>query len=181
MVADLLDLIVADQPVLHGQVRIRGTRVPVSIILDCLAAGMNEDEIAVQYPTLPEGAVRAATAYGALLAKEEVLAPPRQVELKLDENLPADVAAAAQSAGLDVDTVADEGLTGAIDDDVVYVATREERFLVTLDRGLANIRLHPPCSRRSVGEKAFPSMHWCDKRQATVGENVGKDVRDSGS
>ncbi len=73
MATELLDLIVVDPSVLHGQVRIRGTRVAVSIILDCIAAGMSEEEIFVQYPTLPEGAVRAAAAYAALLAKEELL------------------------------------------------------------------------------------------------------------
>lgn len=73
MVVEPLDLVVAEPRVLHGQARIRGTRVPVSVVLDCLAAGLTEQEIAAQYPTLPEGAVRAAAAYGALLAKEEVI------------------------------------------------------------------------------------------------------------
>jgi uncharacterized protein (DUF433 family) len=73
MQEEVLHLIVADPGVLHGQVRIRGTRIPVSVVLDCLAAGMTEQEIVVQYPTLPMGAVRAAAAYGALLAKEEVV------------------------------------------------------------------------------------------------------------
>ncbi|HVX20281.1 MAG TPA: DUF433 domain-containing protein [Acidimicrobiales bacterium] len=73
MEPDQLRLIVADPGVLHGQVRIRGTRIPVSVVLDCLAAGMTEREIGTQYPALPAGAVRAAAAYGALLAKEEVI------------------------------------------------------------------------------------------------------------
>ena len=73
MPADPLHLIVTDPEVLHGQVRIRGTRIPVTVVLDCLAAGMTEQEIVAQYPTLSSGAVRAAAAYGALLAKEEVL------------------------------------------------------------------------------------------------------------
>jgi uncharacterized protein (DUF433 family) len=73
MEADLRDLIVADSSVLHGQARIRGTRIPVSVVLDCLAAGMTEQEIVGQYPTLSVGAVRAAAAYGALLAREEVV------------------------------------------------------------------------------------------------------------
>lgn len=57
----------------HGQACIAGTRIPVSVVLDCLAAGMTEEEIRGQYPTLPDGAVRAAVAYGALLAREELL------------------------------------------------------------------------------------------------------------
>jgi len=68
----LLDLSEPDPSVLHGQVRIRGTRVPVSVVLDCLAAGMTEVEIHEQYPTLPVDATRAALAYAAVLAREEL-------------------------------------------------------------------------------------------------------------
>jgi len=39
MTREQLDLIVTDPKVLHGQARIAGTRVPVSVVLDCLAAG----------------------------------------------------------------------------------------------------------------------------------------------
>jgi uncharacterized protein (DUF433 family) len=72
MVADLLALIDADSSVLHGQVRFRGTRVPVSVVLDCLASGMAEAEIHDQYPSLPVNATRAALAYAAVLAREEL-------------------------------------------------------------------------------------------------------------
>ena len=69
---ELLDLIDADPSVVHGQARFRGTRIPVSVVLDCLAVGMTADEIHAQYPSLPDEAVRAAIAYGALLAREEL-------------------------------------------------------------------------------------------------------------
>lgn len=65
-------LIVTDPAVVHGQARIRGTRIPVSVVLDCLAAGLGEDEILGQYPTLTIEGVRAAAAYGAALAREEI-------------------------------------------------------------------------------------------------------------
>jgi uncharacterized protein (DUF433 family) len=64
-----LDLIDADPAVVHGQARIRGTRIPVSVILDCLAAGMTEEQIRGEYPSLPTGSVAAALAYAALLAR----------------------------------------------------------------------------------------------------------------
>lgn len=66
------DLIVTDPDVVHGQARIRGTRIPVSVVLDCLAAGLSEDEILRQYPTLTIDGIRAAAAYGAALAREEI-------------------------------------------------------------------------------------------------------------
>ena len=48
-------------------------RIPVSVVLDCLADGMAIDEIIGQYPSLTSADVRAAAAYGAALAREEVL------------------------------------------------------------------------------------------------------------
>ena len=66
------ELIVADPDVVHGQARIRGTRIPVSVVLDCLAAGLSEVEILRQYPSLTVEGIRAAAAYGAALAREEI-------------------------------------------------------------------------------------------------------------
>jgi uncharacterized protein (DUF433 family) len=62
-----------DPEVAHGQACVRGTRIPVSVVLDCLAAGMSEAEILGDYPTLSIEGIRAATAYGAKLAREEIL------------------------------------------------------------------------------------------------------------
>jgi uncharacterized protein (DUF433 family) len=45
--------------------------------LDCLAAGMTVEEIIAEYPTLTVAGVRAAAAYGAALAREELLPPPQ--------------------------------------------------------------------------------------------------------
>ena len=66
------DLVVTDPDVVHGQARIRDTRIPVSVVLDCLAAGLSEDEILRQYPTLTVEGIRASAAYGAALAREEI-------------------------------------------------------------------------------------------------------------
>jgi uncharacterized protein (DUF433 family) len=68
-----LALITTDPLVCHGQATIRGTRIPVSVILDCLAAGMATAEIRAQYPTLTDEGVLAAAAYGAELARDEFL------------------------------------------------------------------------------------------------------------
>ncbi|MGH9279359.1 MAG: DUF433 domain-containing protein [Acidimicrobiales bacterium] len=69
MAEDLLDLIDADPSVVHGQARFRETRVPVSVMLDCLAAGMTDSEIHEQYPSLPAGATGAAVAYSSASRK----------------------------------------------------------------------------------------------------------------
>jgi uncharacterized protein (DUF433 family) len=66
------DVVRVDPAILHGQAHIAGTRVPVSVVLDCLAAGMTEEAIVAEYPTLDPRGIRAAAAYGAELAREEV-------------------------------------------------------------------------------------------------------------
>lgn len=57
----------------HGKACIRGTRVPVSVILDNLAAGHDADEIVGSYPSLRAEDIRAALAYAAELARERTL------------------------------------------------------------------------------------------------------------
>jgi len=68
--------IVVDPAVLHGTACFKGTRIPVAVVLDNLAAGVSEDELRAEYPTLPSKAIPAAIAYAAELAKEQVLDLP---------------------------------------------------------------------------------------------------------
>lgn len=50
------ELIVCDREVLDGKPVVRGTRISVGLILQCLASGMTREEILRAYPTLtPEG------------------------------------------------------------------------------------------------------------------------------
>lgn len=77
MTAEQLEMISTDPRVMHGQAVIAGTRVPVSVVLDCLAAGMTADEITAEYPSVAAAGVRAAAAYGAALAREELLPLPQ--------------------------------------------------------------------------------------------------------
>ena len=70
---ELLDLVATDPEICHGQATIKGTRVLVSTILDCLAGGMSDAEILDDFPSLDPESIRAAIAYGALLAREELL------------------------------------------------------------------------------------------------------------
>jgi predicted nuclease of predicted toxin-antitoxin system len=72
------------------------------------------------------------------------------VRLKLDENLPDEARLTAASLGHDVDTVIDEGLGSAGDPDVLAAAMREQRFLVTLDRGFGDVRRYPAGSHPGI-------------------------------
>ena len=51
--------------VCHGKACIRGTRVMVSVILDNLAAGVPQEELLQNYPSLKELDIQAALAYAA--------------------------------------------------------------------------------------------------------------------
>lgn len=54
--------IVADPEHLGGSPRVRGTRISVSLILECLAADMSVAQIVDAYPSLTEGSVRGVLA-----------------------------------------------------------------------------------------------------------------------
>jgi predicted nuclease of predicted toxin-antitoxin system len=102
------------------------------------------------------------------------------VRLKFDENLPADAAAIARSAGFEVEAVVDEGLAGAPDGEVVGAATREGRLLVTLDRGLADIRLHPPGTHAGILVLRVTDQRPRAVVGALVGALAGLDLDDVG-
>lgn len=70
------DHITVDPAVCHGKACMRGTRIPVAVVLANLAAGLRPDEILHSYPTLTPEAVKAALAYAAELAQERVVALP---------------------------------------------------------------------------------------------------------
>jgi uncharacterized protein (DUF433 family) len=66
----------ADPEVMHGAVCLRGTRIPVTVVLDNLAAGATAQAIVDEYPTLTTEHVAAAIAYAADLARERVVDVP---------------------------------------------------------------------------------------------------------
>jgi uncharacterized protein (DUF433 family) len=68
--------ITVDPQICHGQACVAGTRIPVSVVLDNLAAGILEPEIISSYPRLTTEAIQACIAYAADLAREEVVGLP---------------------------------------------------------------------------------------------------------
>jgi len=62
-----------DPLVCHGQACIRGTRIMVSIIVDCLANGDSEEDLLAAYPSLSKEDIGAALHYAAELTRERVL------------------------------------------------------------------------------------------------------------
>lgn len=68
--------ITSDPQIMHGTVCFRGTRIPVSVVLDNLADGETPERILHQFPTLKPEHIPAAIAYAAELARERVLPVP---------------------------------------------------------------------------------------------------------
>ena len=68
-----LQRITFDPDVMGGRAGLRGLRVTVSTIVKLVAAGMTEDQVLEAYPYLEREDVRAALAWAALLAEEQVL------------------------------------------------------------------------------------------------------------
>ena len=70
------DYISVDPNVMHGVACIVGTRIPVSVVLDNLAARVSEERLLAEYPSLMQESVAAALAYAAELAREQNEALP---------------------------------------------------------------------------------------------------------
>lgn len=67
--------ITIDPGIHHGEPCIKGTRVPVSIIVGSIADGMTFDEILDAYPQLKRESIQAALAYAAEVVRQEVILP----------------------------------------------------------------------------------------------------------
>ena len=73
MASNWITRISANQEICHGKACIKGTRIMVSIILDCLAEGMEKNEILEEYPGLILEDILAAIAYGAALSRADII------------------------------------------------------------------------------------------------------------
>lgn len=69
---ELLSRVSVDPKVCGGKPCIRGTRIYIAIILDGLAEGLTPEQIIDHYPQLTLDDIRAALAYAAELARENV-------------------------------------------------------------------------------------------------------------
>ncbi len=67
----LIERIVSDPKICSGKPCIKGTRIPVHMILDLLAAGEDFEGIKKAYPNITDEDIRACLAYASILADEE--------------------------------------------------------------------------------------------------------------
>ena len=73
---DWKQFISANAEIMHGAVCLRGTRIPVSVVLDNLAAGETAATIPDEYPSLTPEHISAAIGYAAELARERIVPVP---------------------------------------------------------------------------------------------------------
>ncbi len=78
------------------------------------------------------------------------------MKIKLDENLGRRGSDLFLAAGHDVDTVVDEGLASASDDDVRAASSAVGRVLITLDTDFASPMRHPPGATPGIAVLRLP-------------------------
>jgi uncharacterized protein (DUF433 family) len=71
----LLERISLDPKVMAGKPVIRGTRIPVELIVRMLAQGIPERDILQEYPRLQADDIHAALAYAAQVLADEAVFP----------------------------------------------------------------------------------------------------------
>jgi predicted nuclease of predicted toxin-antitoxin system len=70
--------------------------------------------------------------------------------LKLDENLPSEIAGLMNRHGCDALTVGNQGWRGMTDDELWRRVQGERRWLVTADKEFADLRRYPPGSHAGL-------------------------------
>ena len=69
-----LERISSNPDILHGKPCIKGTRIPVYLIISLVAAGETTEHILTDYPSLTAEDIRAALQYASRLAEHEAYA-----------------------------------------------------------------------------------------------------------
>ena len=69
---NLLERVVVDPKILAGKPVIRGTRIPVYLVVELMAAGTNVNDVVKEYPELQEDDVKAALLYASRLLEREI-------------------------------------------------------------------------------------------------------------
>lgn len=98
------------------------------------------------------------------------------IAVKVDEDLPAEVADLLRKAGHDARTVMQEGLVGAPDEELWKQVQHEERCLFTADKGFANAQLFPPGTHAGIVLLRLPRESRAAYIRLTESFLTGMDV-----
>lgn len=63
-----------DSEIMHGKPCIKGTRIPVALVVSMLGDGMSETEVLREYPSLTKTSVLAALKYASKMCEFESVA-----------------------------------------------------------------------------------------------------------
>ncbi len=72
------------------------------------------------------------------------------MQIKVDEDLPKQVVTLLREKGYQADSVVEQGMAGWKDAELWRKIQTESRFLVTADKGFADIRFYPPGAHSGV-------------------------------
>jgi uncharacterized protein (DUF433 family) len=87
-----------DSRTLHGKLHVRGTGIPVSVVLDNLAARLDFREVLTTYPDLSEDDVRACIAWAAEISQGKVGIIDADFEVSPEPGATAEQPAAAEGS-----------------------------------------------------------------------------------
>ncbi len=71
MASKILDKIIVDPEIMGGKPVIKGTRIPIYIIIQMVKDGLSFDEIIIEYPRLQIDDIRASLDYALHLISDE--------------------------------------------------------------------------------------------------------------
>ena len=72
MAREWKEFITSDPAILRGRPRIKGTRIPVSLVLGYMAAGQTPEQIMAEFPDLTPEQIAATLDYARALSEFEV-------------------------------------------------------------------------------------------------------------
>src|ERR1700730_15100268 len=149
-----------DPEIMMGKPCVKGTRIPVYVLLQKMAAGETEAELLKAYPHLSKTDLMAVWEYAARAEAEEFVLDESGVRLLFDENLSILSAQwAAATLAVDVLDARAAGLAGKTDREVRRVAIETDPIIVTLDAVFGNsLRFSP---------SGTPGVIWLRPRPPT--------------
>jgi len=70
----IFEFVSSDPEIMHGKPCIKGTRIPVSLVVSMIADDMTIDEILNEYPSLTIETIKVALKYASLTCEYETVA-----------------------------------------------------------------------------------------------------------
>jgi predicted nuclease of predicted toxin-antitoxin system len=106
------------------------------------------------------------------------------IHVKIDEDLPIQMAEVFAQHGYKTATVIEQGWQGLSDEQLWPRVQQEGRFLVTADKGFADLRTHPPGSHSGIlllrldeeSRRGYLELARAVLRQLDIGGHVGEVI-----